>query len=119
MNSVIPRKLLAVLDRLGSNHDGERAAAGLIAHRMASGLGGWGALLSPPAEYGRSPIKPMDPVAAHQRRARVMLTRTDLLSQWEQGFVRSVSTQRTLSPAQRDKLNAIYLAQREKDGARA
>ena len=120
MTEIIARKLVAVLNRLGSNHDGERAAAGLIAHRMAEGCGGWDHLLTPRATVVERPaIQPMSPSADHQRRARMMLIRIDLLTAWEQQFVRAMAEQRRLSSAQRDKLNAIYRAMCTKDGAHA
>lgn len=93
-------KLVAILARLGSDFDGERAAAGLLATRMlrAAGLG-WDDLI--PGQDA-----PM-PAADTGAGADLALCRRHAasLSPWELAFVAGCQAQRTpLSERQRTKL---------------
>jgi hypothetical protein len=76
-------KLAAILGRLGSDFDGERAAAGLLAARFVREHGlTWPAVLAAPA-----PATPPPPVTDWRRRAAWCAERAELLSPWEQGFL--------------------------------
>jgi hypothetical protein len=63
-------KLLKVLAMLGSPHDGERAAAALLASRMVVEAGGWDAVISSPtASQAPSSARPFsftEAMKAHQ-----------------------------------------------------
>lgn len=74
-------KLAAILGRLGSDHDGERAAAGLLASRFVRDHGlTWPELLAVPA--------PAAPPATHwQRQATWCAERGELLTPWEAIFL--------------------------------
>lgn len=79
-------KLAAILGRLGSDHDGERAAAGLLATRFVRDHGmTWPDLLAAPA-----PTTPPPPATDWQRRAAWCAERAELLSLWEANFLGSM-----------------------------
>jgi hypothetical protein len=76
-------RLAAILGRLGSQHDGERAAAGLLASRFMRDHGlTWPDLLAAPA-----PATPPPPPADWRRRAAWCAERAELLSGWEADFL--------------------------------
>ena len=83
-------KLAAVLGMLGSDHDGEALAAALQAERMRRDAGWtWPELLLSPA-----PPPPLLPPHHGQTIAdaiRLVLNRSDLLTDWEFEFVESIS----------------------------
>ena len=79
-------KLSAILGRLGSDHDGERAAAGLLASRFMRDHGlTWPDVLAAPA-----PTTPPPPATEWQRRAAWCEERAELLSLWEANFLASM-----------------------------
>jgi len=76
-------KLAAILGRLGSEYDGERAAAGLLAARFVRDHGlTWPELLAAPA-----PATPPPPATDWQHRAAWCAERGELLSLWEANFL--------------------------------
>ena len=91
-------KLARILGMLGSEHDGERAAAGLLATRTVREMGTtWSELLRPPA----TPHLERNPAAIGWRTmVAVCRSRPDLLSAWEREFVASVGRQRQVSEKQ-------------------
>jgi hypothetical protein len=101
MSVILPRdRLAAVLARLESPFDGERAAAGLIASKMVREAGmTWSDLLAASRTADR-------PVCDRRTRSpwREMLAncrkRPDLLTKWERRFVASIDGQARLSRKQ-------------------
>lgn len=79
-------RLAAILGRLGSDFDGERAAAGLLASRFMRDHGlTWPDLLAAPA-----PATPPPPATDWRRRAAWCAERAELLSPWEALFLASM-----------------------------
>jgi hypothetical protein len=84
-------RLAAILGRLGSEHDGERAAAGLLATRFMRDHGlTWPDLLAAPA-----PSTPPPPVTDWRRRAAWCAERAELLSGWEASFLANMAERAT------------------------
>jgi hypothetical protein len=90
-------KLAKLLGMLGSNHSGERDAAGLAAHRLVFGAGmTWFDVLTPQVEHHR-PEPDDEPgyakranSTAWQQAVEMYLGYPNLLSQWEQQFLRDI-----------------------------
>lgn len=82
-------KLIGILGRLGSDFDGERAAAGLLASKLIRDRGlTWDVVvISPPP-----PIPP--PPAEWRARAVWCRQWPELLSGWEVSFVGSIASRR-------------------------
>ena len=99
------RKLIGVLSRLGSDFDGERAAAALLASRMVRDRGlAWDDLIS------RSAVAPIpSQPAGNTWRVEVdlCLQHFGLLSQWERDFLRSLQGRGNVTPGQLDKVREI------------
>ena len=106
MSAILTRnKLVAVLARLESPYDGERAAAGLIASKMLREAGvTWAEVIAlsgrtpelprPRPHRQRSTKQPWQEMAARCR------YRPDLLTEWERQFVVSIRGQAKLSRKQ-------------------
>jgi len=104
-------KLVKVLGLLGSDHDGEVAAAGRRAHSMlkAEGLT-WSDVIKPAAPKSEQPQRP-------QRRWRRGVSPTDtaalclqwseVLTEWEVDFCRSIVGRRRISAKQTEVLGKI------------
>ena len=96
------RRLVGILGRLGSDHDGERAAAGLLATRLLRDRGlSWDEILPGPD------APPAGPPGAADALADLDLCRRHWndLNSWMRSFVIGVSDrQRPLSGPQRAKL---------------
>jgi hypothetical protein len=93
-------KLVGILGMLGSDFDGERASAGLLASRLLKDHGlRWDDLI-PPA---------IGIVAAQDDRPdlTLCLRHNALLTDWERNFVQSIASRRVLSPKQSDVLHRI------------
>lgn len=106
-------RLIGVLGRLGSDFDGERAAAGLLATRIlrAAGLT-WDDLVHNGTVCGpsRPDTKPSRPGASHARPNPLMqcFRHLDHLSEWELNFVRSLEGRiKPPTPSQAAKLAQI------------
>lgn len=103
LSSADRTKLACVLRLLGSDQPGERDAAGLAATRIVRGAGlDWDDLLQPApsprpesARQGRSNTE-----ASGKLNVRFCLRHFEHLTEWEQGFVRSVSKRFTISSRQ-------------------
>jgi hypothetical protein len=97
-------RLSRILGMLGSDYDGERAAAGLKATQLLREAGlTWDDLVRPSA----APAPPPEPLGFRMR-AMQALTRGALLTDWERGFLASIARQgRPLSPRQRSVLVRI------------
>jgi hypothetical protein len=107
-------KLINILGLLGSDHDGERAAAALAAHRFVTSNGhSWAALLTPPTtEQPTSGMRGSgrgvrtvvaypfaDTVAAAEARLRQMRTENDRLRQDNRRLRQKLAEERTPKPA--------------------
>ena len=106
------RRLVGVLARLGSDFDGERAAAALLASRMLRDRGlSWDTLLSAGnAGAGRTiPPGPPDPSGNVDPGSDLALCQRHVgrLTAWEHEFVRSVARMRRRTPGQSRKLAEI------------
>jgi hypothetical protein len=89
-------RLAAILGRLGSDFDGERAAAGLLASRFMRDHGlTWPAVLAAPA-----PATPPPPATDWRRRATWCAEAVELLSPWEAAFLASLGG-RTKPPTEK------------------
>ena len=103
MNAAERRKLVGILGRLGSDHDGERAAAGLLASRLLRSAGlTWAQLLDPPALERKLPE-----LGTWRQTAARCLEQAGSLRAWEVGFLRDLPGFRRLSVKQRCVLNEI------------
>lgn len=105
-------RLAKLCGMLGSAHDGERAAAGLLASRLLreKGLrwddviGSTPAPLPPPRPAPGAPDCPVSRFDA----VRLVLANTAMLTPWELGFVQSVAWRRRWSPKQTDAFDRIH-----------
>lgn len=109
MSTILPppdrNRLVAILGRLGSDFDGERAAAGLLATRMLQGLGlQWDEVVAPPAIADSRP-------APKSWRAEVYaaMDAADVLSPWENDFLANLAHRPAISAKQRRVLDRIVL----------
>jgi hypothetical protein len=98
-------RLSRILGMLGSDYDGERAAAGLKATQLLREAGlTWDDLVRPSA----APVPPPEPPMGFRMRAMQALTRGAFLTDWERKFLASIARQgRPLSPRQRSALVRI------------
>lgn len=97
------RKLVGILGRLGSDQDGERAAAGLLASRMLRTAGlTWAQLLDPPAAERKLPK-----MGTWRETVARCLAQAGSLRAREVGFLRDLPGFRRLSVKQRYVLNEI------------
>ncbi len=96
-------KLIAILGMLGSEFDGERAAAALKASELvkANGLT-WHDLLSP------QPQQPQDPAVANWRAMLHDCMASNLMTEWERGFLQSLMGFRKISPKQMAVLVRVH-----------
>jgi len=93
-------KLLGVLGMLGSDHDGERAAAGLLAVKLLRERGlGWDDVLAPPPPAPDDRSWKQDAIEAGRS--------PGLLTEWERGFIRNLLHGERISAKQRITLDAI------------
>ena len=96
-------KLAKLLALLGSDHAGERDAAGLAAHRLVVGAGlTWRKVLEPP------PIaKPLPELGTWRETVAQCLAKPGSLRAWEVEFLRDLRGFRRLSVKQRYVLKEI------------
>ena len=112
MNPEIRRKLVGILGMLGSGHDGERAAAGLLATKLLKSAGlTWGDII-PDRPMVPAP-RPSHPAPRWRATAAFCRERDWQLTEWERLFLESISTRRALSPKQVIILDRIYDKVRE------
>jgi hypothetical protein len=96
-------KLAKLLGMLGSDHAGERDAAGLAAHRLVQQAGvSWRQVLEPPAIE-----KALPELGTWRATVAECLARPDSLRPWEVGFLRDLPGFRRLSTKQRYTLKEI------------
>lgn len=109
------RKLIGCLGMLGSDHDGERAAAGLLATKIIKDAGmTWEQLLNEPAPKPKPDPNP-EPKEASKRWPREYWfdiatqcsTMRVYLNSWECSFLDNILTFKTLSEKQMDSLSRI------------
>ncbi len=98
------RKLVGVLGLLGSDFDGERSAAALLASRMLRDAGlQWDDLIGQPETSRRR-----EDVPAGWRADLAFASRhISFCRPWEQGFLRSIASKSSLSTKQRGTLTEI------------
>jgi hypothetical protein len=111
LSPVLAAKLAKVLGLLGSDHDGEVAAAGRRAHAMVKNAGlTWPEVIGPAAPLKPEPSCPQrrwrEPVSASDRAALCLLWR-EVLTDWEAGFCRSPVGRRRISAKQTVVLNRL------------
>ena len=107
------RRLVGILGRLSSDHDGERAAAGLLASRMLKSAGTtWEEILAAAVGLPATARTPLRQVDANVELA-LCLRHPSFLRQWERDFVLSLTGRRTISPKQRTILFNIASGLRE------
>ena len=103
-------KLAKILGLLGSDHHGERAAAGAKAHELIRSLGlTWHEIISPSLVPGPPRIQSWrSPESDWQRMAAFCHARWHRLSQRDRDFVRSMLNWRDPTEKQKDWLTSIY-----------
>lgn len=114
-------RLRKLCGMLGSEHDGERAAAAAKADAFVRSLGlSWGDVIGPPIVPDHSPR-----IRAWRsgdtdwtRMAQFCHARRWSLSQREREFIGSVLNWRTLTEKQKDWLTAIFARLHERGGGR-
>jgi len=96
MSATLPNderiRLVKICGMLGSDHDGERAAAGKLAHDMLRGLGlGWDDVITPKSL--RAPHPAENPFRAKYEAERMawrtkaaVVATSSRVSAWERGF---------------------------------
>jgi len=116
--------LARLLGMLGSSHDGEVANAGRLADRLVRGAGmTWFDVLTPQVEHHRRkpepeperddpepdwpPPRPTNAYASWRRTVTALLSRTELLTAWELGFLHSINERFSLSERQIEVLEDI------------
>jgi hypothetical protein len=104
-------KLAKVLGMLGSEHDGEIAAAGRQANQMVRNAGlTWREVIAPaapaPQQQYRPPRRWRRPVSAGDA-AALCLQWPEVLTDWETDFCRSLVGRQSTSPRQSEVLNRI------------
>jgi hypothetical protein len=107
----LAEKLAKVLGMLGSDHDGEVAAAGRRAHKIVKNAGlTWGEVIAPPAPAPQQPYRPprrwRRPVSASDS-AALCLQWPEVLTDWETDFCRSIVGRHRTSPRQSEVLARI------------
>lgn len=111
MTSTERRRLVGILGRLGSDHDGERAAAGLLASRMLREAGlQWDDLIGEPETSRRRDVLP----AGWRADLTLASRHASFCRPWEQNFLRSIANKPGLSTKQRSILAEIATALRER-----
>ena len=114
MTATERRRLVGILGRLGSNHDGERAAAGLLAARLlcAAGLT-WEQVIP-----GEPPPRPFAPLPTGWRTELALCQRhVSFLRPWEREFVTNLGRLNIISPKQRSILVELADALRSRGKA--
>jgi hypothetical protein len=106
------RRLVNILGMLGSDHDGERAAAGLLASKLLKGNGiRWDDVIVPESEQLSPRPEPPSRSPAARWPADLALCRRNmaLLNNWERQFVATLAPcpRRRLTPKQIAKLGQI------------
>ena len=115
MTAAERRRLVGILGRLGSNHDGERAAAGLLADRLLRSAGlTWEQLV--PA-FPATVIKAEVPCSGWRAELAVCRRHVGFLRPWEQGFVNSLASRSSVTTKQRTTLGEIADALRARGRA--
>jgi hypothetical protein len=109
-------KLAAVLARLESPYDGERATAGLLASQMIRKAGlSWREVVDPPKAQARRqwqppPEEPPQDEMAWWDMVTACLARPELLTDWECEFLISLSRRSSLTDKQRRVLERLHSA---------
>lgn len=115
MTTAERRRLVGVLSRLGSNHDGERAAAGLLADRMLRSAGlTWEQLV--PA-FPVTVLKAEAPCSGWRAELALCRRHVGFLRPWEQGFISSLASRTSVTTKQRARLGEIADALRARGRA--
>lgn len=121
MSAVTPEvrtRLVKVLSMLNSPHDGERAAAGLLATRIIQSAGtDWDEILKPQHCRGAATLQKHDFSSQPMTDMGLCVRHLRRLSPWEQEFILSLSTRSVLTAGQLRKLAEIAAVLR-KTGAR-
>ena len=92
-------RLAKLCGLFGSDHDGERATAAAMAHKLLRQRGlSWQQIIIPPS--------PMAPLTIEQM-IDAALSRPDLLDAWEHGFIRGIRGRQFLTQKQLNKLRDI------------
>lgn len=103
LTGVARKRLTKLLGLLGSDHAGERDAAGLAAHRLVSQSGlTWSQILSPPV-----PDRPLPEYGIWRDTVRRCLAHPGDLRPWELSFLRDLPQFPRLSVKQRYWLKSI------------
>lgn len=107
----ITNRLVKILGLLGSDHDGEIAAAGRKAHALIKGAGlTWDDVIAPaapaPQQQYRHPRRWRSPVS-HSDACALCLQWPEVLTDWETDFLQSIASRHRISDKQSYYLNRI------------
>jgi hypothetical protein len=110
MNPDTRRRLVGVLGLLASNHDGERAAAGLLATRILKTANvTWESLIPERPLVIHKATHPAGSVGETFRADfDLCRRRPDLLTAWERTFLESVAPRMSLSKKQMDVMRDLF-----------
>lgn len=113
----VAAKLRKVCGMLGSEHDGERAAAAAKASMLLRAHGwSWADVFTPAALVA---VRPEPPPTPHAAVARAALERAAHLDAWQRDFLESIGRQRRpLSVKQRAALDGILRQLRRRGAAK-
>jgi hypothetical protein len=101
-------KLVKVLGMLGSDHDGEVAAAGRTAHSMLKAKGlTWSDVIVPAAPRPEPPQRRWRRTTSPSDTAALCLQWPEVLTDWETDFCRSIVGRRRISAKQTVVLDRI------------
>jgi hypothetical protein len=106
MTPDIRRKLVGVLGMLASNHDGERAAAGLLATRLLKSTGLTWDTVIPEQKLAIRPNATR--TAGWRATVAYCRERAWQLTQWERNFLDSLLSQKSLSQKQAAVLSRVH-----------
>ena len=95
------KRLVAVLELIGSDKPGERQAAAEAAHRLVHGAGlRWGDVLAPQSETPADTPPPRRKAPTVRELVGTAARHRDQLSEWEREFVVSVGRQHRVTRKQ-------------------
>lgn len=108
LSSADTERLVRLLGMLGSDFDGERASAALMASRLLKSKGlTWAELLTPAVCYTRQPFPETSPYYSWREEVSACLCREEMLTAWEREFLSSIVNRRSLTSRQQHTLDDV------------
>jgi hypothetical protein len=101
-------RLARILGMLGSDHVGERAAAGLAAHRLVQRAGvTWYDVIKPPPHLKEPPISTSGSLPWREIVEELLVGQPELLPDWELNFLLTIRRRSHISQKQTCVLDEI------------